>query len=226
MPRYNGVLPLYRRDFLIYKNLSSDEKILRYAVISNMSWNEKDHPARFGMVNMTQKELADYLFWSESKVSRVLPILLSKNPGFKRDGYTFIADDYDAFIYKTACQREKTVAEQQKEFDEKQLAKRRAAISNTKEVVSDSQEERQDFSLISPLVKSSSDSFKGNSLESIDGPNETYEQTVNRFKSIEAPEEDLLSECPICKNGKRFIDCCAEAFYYSLKDWYNKQKVV
>ena len=114
MQGHNGVLPFYRRDFVEFKHLTLPERFLRQGIISLLSWDGNNHPIRYGIFEGSQKEIADYIYQSESFVSKHLPTLLDKNPGFKKIGNKYIADDYEAFVYREACTREKKRREQEK----------------------------------------------------------------------------------------------------------------
>lgn len=210
MRSFNGVLPFYRRDFQTYKHLNSNEKVLRWGILSNMVWNEVDHPDRYGVAEISQKELADYVSWTESKVSRVLPKLLKKNPGFARDGDKYIADDFDAFVYRVACQREKVIREKQRQAELEQLAKRKASVSESKEQVSTSQFANGNQTDVTPSSDITSDSFKGYSLgEDNVVSKETFAAKKQRLLANGHNEQVLMDPC-FCGSGKRFIDCCAD----------------
>lgn len=179
-------------------------------IFSNMVWNEVDHPDRYGVAEITQKELADYLYWTESKVSRVLPKLLEKNPGFVKDGDKYIANDFDAFVYRVACQREKVIREKQRELELEQLAKRRALFSEPKGQVSTPQFTSQVQPATTPSSDITSDSFKGYSLEEKSTAKlETLSEKKQRLLAKGHTEQELMEPC-FCESGKRFMDCCVD----------------
>lgn len=214
--KLSGIIPFYRRDFETYKHLKDQEKVLRWAVICNMGWNEVDHPNRFGVAEISNTELAQYIGWkSPASVTKWMPKLLAKNPGFFKDAEgRYVCYDFDAFIYREACSREKKITLEKLEYDRAQLAKRKVEFAENKNSIS-REKTTHTGEVVKPTIEiTSSDSFKGNSLEKYK-VTETYEEKKRRLLNSGMYEYTLDEPC-FCGSGKAFIDCCAEIIAASL----------
>lgn len=104
----NGVVGSYGEEFiLLQQHFITDEQFLLYCFCIHQADFDTNHKGKYGTFQLTNKQIAEDLGWSEDKVGRNLIGLLEKDILKRINRRTIEVVDYYRFVIKNALKRTK-----------------------------------------------------------------------------------------------------------------------
>lgn len=199
--RLKGVRASWLNKHLEWRDLTDQEFRLLELYIDAAIWDEENHPNDFGKAGFTDKEVADFLGWSESKVNRKRNGLIRKGK-LKMEEDRRVIPDFQKYQIKKALQ----LAKMQDEHAELQ-------------------EQHADLQVIEPIQPSNpspisryKDSYK-DEFNSDPNPVSSYQDSPapENWKDYLVRKESAEELC-FCRSGKNLEDCCGPSVQESLEN--------